>query len=141
VLNAQTMPPARALKANRSPTQRSRVSNGAQLFLGDIDERSALARRFRDLFSQFLIDAGGPDGLSEAQHQLGRRAATLCVQCEHIESRAMSGDEIDLEQYGMLCDRLGRCLQRLGLKRVAKDITLHPLDYAKSNGRVKAAAQ
>ncbi len=34
-----------------------------------------------------------------------------------------SSDEFDCEAYGVLCDRLGRLLQRLGLERKSKDVT------------------
>jgi hypothetical protein len=60
-----------------------------------------------------------PDGsqcLSEAHRQLARRAALLCVECERLESQAISGTAIDLDRYGSLTDRIGRCLARLGLK-------------------------
>jgi hypothetical protein len=37
---------------------------------------------------------------------------------------AAAGNEIDLEVYGTLTDRLGRCFQRLGLKRQARNTGL-----------------
>ena len=40
-----------------------------------------------------------------------------------MESRVVAGDAFDAEKYGMLTDRLGRALQRLGLRRVPKDVT------------------
>jgi hypothetical protein len=40
-----------------------------------------------------------------------------------MEARAVSGQDIDLEVYGTLTDRLGRAFSRLGLKRVARDVT------------------
>ena len=43
--------------------------------------------------------------------------------CEKLEGEIAQGRDVDLEQYGMLTDRLGRCFNRLGLKRRAKDIT------------------
>jgi hypothetical protein len=41
-----------------------------------------------------------------------------------MEGRAAGGTDIDLEEYGRLTDRLGRCLQRLGLKRQARDLDM-----------------
>ena len=67
---------------------------------------------------EILSDLGGPDsGLSEAQRQLARRCATIAIACEKMEGEAAAGREIDLGVYGTLTDRLGRCFQRLGLKR------------------------
>jgi hypothetical protein len=82
------------------------------------------SRRFRDILASILSDLGGyENGLSEAQTQLARRATTLCIACERLEGVAASGVEIDIALYGEIVDRLGRCLQRLGLKRQARDVT------------------
>jgi hypothetical protein len=104
------------------PTARSRVSNGSALLDG-IDHRTAEARRYRDVLAAIVSDLGGIDHLSEGQKQMARRAGMLAVQCEKIEAAAVSGAAVDLETYGQLVDRLGRAFGRLGLKRVAKDIT------------------
>jgi hypothetical protein len=61
------------------------------------------------------------------------RCATIAISCERMEGEAAQGAEIDLEVYGTLTDRLGRALQRLGLKRVPKDITPDPLQYARGH--------
>jgi hypothetical protein len=47
---------------------------------------------------------------------------TISVECERLEALAMAGETIDLEIYGRLSDRLGRTLQRLGLKRQARPV-------------------
>ena len=44
------------------------------------------------------------------------------MQCENMEARSVGGAEIDLDTYGQLSDRIGRACQRLGLKRVAKEL-------------------
>ena len=107
----------------RSPSQRSRVANGSDLFSQPVDMRTTKARRFRDLVEQIASDLGGNDLLSEAQRQLIRRCATLSAHCEEIEAGFVRGEEIDIELYGQLTNILGRALSRLGLKRVARDIT------------------
>jgi hypothetical protein len=60
--------------------------------------------------------------LSEAQRQLARRCATIAIACEKMEGEAAAGNDINLEVYGTLTDRLGRCFQRLGLKRQAVEV-------------------
>jgi hypothetical protein len=104
----------------RTPRVRSAVTNGSRLHVvvpGD----TKWARRFRDVLDQIIADLSGPDGLSEGQRQLARRATTIAIACERLEGEAAAGNEIDLEVYGTLTDRLGRCFQRLGLKRQARD--------------------
>jgi hypothetical protein len=103
-------------------TARSRVTNGKSLWL-DGDKRGPAARRFRDIFAAIVSDLGGSDLLTEGQKQLARRCSLLAIECEQIEAKAVVGEEIDLEAYGVMTDRLGRAFQRLGLKRVPKDIT------------------
>jgi hypothetical protein len=83
--------------------------------------------------AEIVSDLGGPDQLSEAQRQLVRRCATIAIACEKMEGRAALGDEIDLNMYGRLTDRLGRALQRLGLKRQAKDVNVTLRDYLTIN--------
>ncbi len=116
--------PAVRATAGATPARkdsRSAVTNGKRLHVvrpGD----SAWSRRFRDILTEIISDMGR-DGLSEGQRQLARRAATICIQCEKMEGEAAAGRAIDLDAYGQLTDRLGRCFARLGLKRRAKDVT------------------
>ena len=88
-----------------------------------------MAMRFRDLNDDIIADLGGRDRLSTGQLQLVRRAAMLSVTVEGMEADAVSGKVFDVDLYGQLSDRLGRCLQRLGLKRVTRDVTPTLRDY------------
>lgn len=100
---------------------RSAVTNGQRLHV-ERPGNSAWARRYRDILAQIIADISGPEGLSEGQRQLARRAATICISCEKLEGEAAAGRDIDLEAFGQLTDRLGRCFGRLGLKRQARDM-------------------
>lgn len=103
---------------------RSRVTNGSALFPGEVDGRSAEAKRFRDVLSEIISDLGGSSsGLSEGQRQLARRASMLSVRAEAMEAEAVKSGAIDLPAYGALTDQLGRVFNRLGLRRVARDAT------------------
>ena len=98
------------------------MTNGRQLFI-DGDARLKVSRRFRDVLASIATDLGGADRLSEGQKQIARRCAMLSVECEIMESAAVTGQPFDLDVYGQLTDRLGRAFQRLGLKRVMHDVT------------------
>ena len=101
---------------------RSAVSNGTRLFAVEgLDGRTQTARRFRDLVETIGDDLGGTDHISEGQKQLTRRAAMLSIMAEAMEADAVRNLPFDGEAYGILCDRLGRCLQRLGIERKAPD--------------------
>jgi hypothetical protein len=103
---------------------RSAVTNGKRLHVVSTPNgnETKWARRFRDVLAEIISDIGGRDGLSEGQRQLARRCATIAITCEKMEGEAAQGNEIDLEQYGQLTDRLGRCFARLGLRRQARDV-------------------
>ena len=108
---------------------RSAVTNGARLHVVKIGDVK-WARRFRDILAEIISDLGGHgSGLSEAQRQLARRCATIAIACEKMEGEAAAGNEINLDAYGTLTDRLGRAFQRLGLKRQARDIGPTLSDY------------
>ncbi len=114
----------------RPRNNRSAVSNGNRLFAPEtVDGRSVAARRFHDILQQIHADLGGADLLSEGQRQLCRRAATMSMHCELMEAEAVAGRAFDIDCFGQLTDRLGRCLQRLGLERKARDVTPSLQDY------------
>jgi hypothetical protein len=112
----------RQVTADRPPTLRSRVTNGKTWFV-EGDGRGPWARRWRDIVAEITNDLGGPGFLSEGQKQLVRRCATIAIACERAEAKAAAGEDIDLEVYGTLTDRLGRAFQRLGLERRPRDVT------------------
>jgi hypothetical protein len=78
---------------------------------------------------------GSVDHLSEGQKQLIRRAATLSIMAEAMEADAVRNLAFDGEAYGVLCDRLGRCLQRLGLERKPRDVTPDLKSYLEAKDR------
>jgi hypothetical protein len=53
----------------------------------------------------------------------------ISIKCEEMESHGAQGEQIDLDVFGKLTDRLGRTLQRLGIKRVPRDVTPSVSDY------------
>ena len=103
---------------------KSRVTNRPnELFVEPADKRSAAARRFKDVLTAIVSDLGGADRLREGQKQFSRRCALLAVEAEKLEAQSISGEDIDVDRFGMMTDRLGRALSRLGLKRVPRDVT------------------
>ena len=138
----ENSPADRRSSAACSPALRSKVTNGRSYFV-EADGRGPWARRWRDVLAEIISDLSGPEGLSEGQRQLARRCATISIACEKMEGQAAEGIEIDLDGYGQLTDRLGRALQRLGLKRQARDIgpTLGDLLRADLRQQREAAAR
>jgi hypothetical protein len=101
---------------------RSRLTNGKDL-LPNIDGRSLIARRYRDICTAIASDQGGPDQLSEARMQLIRRYAACCVLAEEKESQLVRGEQIDITAYVQLTTTMVRIALRIGLDRVPRDIS------------------
>ena len=108
--------------ATLPPANRSRLANGA-LHLAIANGRTAESRRFRELFEGICADLGGEDSLSEGQRQLVKAAALMSMQSETMQAEALAGENFDVDAFGALSDRLGRMFVRLGLRRVARDVT------------------
>jgi hypothetical protein len=109
-------------RTDRKVYARSRLTNGKDL-LPDIDGRSLIARRYRDIYSAIVADQGGFDQLSEARLQLIRRFAACCVLAEKMESQLARGEQIDIIVYAQLTSTMVRVAQRIGLDRVPRDIS------------------
>ena len=62
----------------RKSHARSRISNGVDL-LPNVDGRSLVARRYRDISGAIIVDQGGIDQCSELRLQLIRRFAAAAV--------------------------------------------------------------
>src|SRR4051794_15393333 len=117
--------------ATAKQTHRSRVTNGTALVAG-VDGRSMWARRLRDLIELHIDDLGGIDAVSAAERSIVRRAATLTVELERLETTfALAGAALpqELDLYQRTAGNLRRLLEGLGLKRRAKDVTPDLRDY------------
>jgi hypothetical protein len=101
---------------------RSRVSNGHDV-LPDVDGRSIIARRYRDITRAIFVDQGGVDQCSESRQQLIRRFAAAAVLAEQLESRLANGEAIDIQEHATLSSTLVRLAARIGIDRVARDVT------------------
>ena len=119
---------------------RSRISNGQEILPG-VDQRLAIARRYRDLVAQIAIDQGGPDRCSETRMQLIRRFASGAVLAEALEARLVKGEQVDIAEHALLSSTLVRLAQRIGINRVARDVTPTLGDYLRRPAETEEAAE
>jgi hypothetical protein len=93
--------------------------------------RGPWARRLRDVFDLHLSDLGGPDGVSEAERSIVRRAAAITVELERIEARFAvgKGSDDDLDLYQRTAGNLRRLLESVGLERRPRDLTPTLAEY------------
>jgi hypothetical protein len=93
-----------------------------------LDQRSAWARRLKDLIADHLSDLGGPEAVSHAESVIVRRAAMLTLQVELMEQRfaqneAGEASAKQIETYQRTTNTLRRTLESLGLQRRQRDVT------------------
>jgi hypothetical protein len=130
------MQAASSSKPGKKTTARSRVTNGRDL-LPSVDGRSIWARIMRDTLGAMMQHLGGEQCASEPQRMLSRRVAALEAELIHLEdgfarARSEGGapDSADLDLYSRMASSQRRLLEAVGLGRVARDVTPHPLTYA-----------
>ena len=108
--------------------RRSRVSNGRDMFR-DVDGRSPIVRRYKDIATAVIADQGGVETCSESRLQLIRRFAGVAVLAEECEANIAKGQPIDISDYATLCSTLVRISNRVGINRVPKILTPSVHDY------------
>ena len=108
--------------AQQPSKQRSRISNHRDL-LPNLMGTSSGARRFRDLVNSYIADLGGIDQVGAIKLDLIRRLAAIVVQCELLEGAMVQGQKVDILALCTLASTSIRISSRLGLERVAKDVT------------------
>lgn len=108
-MSAKSKPATSAIPAAAKPTARSRLSNGRQMFLERLDGRSIAARRWRDLFCQFMAQTGGRNEI------MVRTLASLCLQRDLIDMRLAKGEDVDAGELIKLSGEIRRVMGRLGI--------------------------
>jgi hypothetical protein len=92
--------------------------------VGPVDGRTRPAIKFRETAGALASDLGGADQLTRAQMELVRRVSGFAVLGDQIEERLLRGETIEIETYVAIAGTQSRILRTLGLRRVAKDVTL-----------------
>jgi hypothetical protein len=118
------------LRLQRKAQARSRLSNGRDL-LPNVDGRSLIARRYRDIVSAIASDQGGADRLSETRLQLIRRFAAAACLAEQLEARLARGEQIDIQEHSLIVSTMVRVAQRIGVDRVPRDVAPSLAEYLK----------
>ena len=122
---------------------KSIITNGTKLLPG-IDGRSPWVRRCKDVIALHVGDLGGADNCSAAERSIIRRAATLTVELERLESKfaqaELRAEADDLDLYVRASGNLRRFLEAVGLKRRQRDVTPSLQDIIGEGGHADADA-
>jgi hypothetical protein len=112
-------PPKAALKGRGQ--FKSRVTLGRDV-LPNVDGRSTIARRYRDIASAIVTDQGGADQCSETRQQLIRRFSVAAVLAEQMESALANGESINVVEHCQLSSTMVRIAHRIGIDRIPKEV-------------------
>ena len=115
-------------KPERKAHGRNRITNGRDV-LPNVDGRSIIARRFRDIVNAMIADHGGADQCSESRIQLIRRFAAAAVLAEQMEAVLAQGNSIDIREHALLCSTMVRIARQIGIKRIPRNVTPTLVDY------------
>jgi hypothetical protein len=127
---------SRTKDAKPQPAQRSAVTNGRRLFV-EGDQRSAWARRCKDIVGDLAADAGGAETMPTGKMLIARMAAVMATELEQMAARFSEGEREpgDLDLFQRTSNSMVRHLSAIGLERVAKDVTPELKNYlATKNG-------
>jgi hypothetical protein len=108
-------PTDRPTVRRRKDPLKSRITNGSALLPG-VDGRSSWVRRAKDIVAAHLSDLGGADNTSAAERSVIRRASTLTVELERLETKFAKAGEAsldDLEIYQRCANSLRRLLEAI----------------------------
>lgn len=102
--------------ASMKPEARSRKTNGSTAFLGKVDGRSVIARRYRDLVTAYTEQLGGE--LTTWQAVKVSQLAGLTVRAEQLQTQIATGDpDFDDDALVRVENALRRSAAELGLDR------------------------
>jgi hypothetical protein len=112
-------------------TATERLAFDRLLTLADVDCRRSPGRSLLRYARALASDLGGD--LSVSQQMLVQRASLLAMLCGHTEAEILLGRPVSMGDYINMASTLRRLLTTLSpnLRRVPKDITPDPLDYAR----------
>lgn len=87
-----------------------------------LDGRTKPARRWRQVVSDLVSDAGGASEVSAVRRSLILRFAAASTLAEQMEQDALQGRKVDLAEFVALGGLVNRIASRLGLSRRARKI-------------------
>ena len=126
-------PAANSKRTRSAVTNRSRAHQNT-------DERSAGARRFRDLVEAYEAEIGGT--LSESETGLVRQAAALALRCEQLQAAIVRGEIVDDDLLIRISGTAKRLLGAIAVKSDGrKPSGPSMLDYMAQRAAERAASE
>jgi len=113
----------RFVKGNGDAAKASARLAADKAWLPDIDARSTVFKRYREIASAIVDDQQGVQ-LAETMKSLIKRFAAAEVLSEQIDARITNGEQVSISEIQALSSTLVRLSARIGIKRgEPKDVT------------------
>jgi hypothetical protein len=117
-------------KPSRSRVKQKKYARVLLLTRAHIDGRAPAARAFDRLVHAIERDLGGPGELSSVERSLVEAFVGSATPLNHLNSRMLLGEEIDVADHSAVVSALVRVASRLGLRRRSRDITPTLAEFA-----------
>jgi hypothetical protein len=106
-----------------------------------LDKRTSAAQQFDAIARAIAQDLGGEDHLSTVQKHLVEAFAGCAIHVGHINALLMLGKEINILEHSNAISTMVRVASRIGVNRVAKDVSVPRIDdYMKHANEQDVAA-
>ena len=130
---AEHLEKARGCPGDAKPVRRRphRATRPHLLTRDQLDGRTNAAKMFDHLVANIESDLGGRAQLSTIQRALIEGFVGAAVILHHLNTQLALGQDVDLAQHAQAVSAMVRVASRLGVRRVPRDVTPDPLDYAR----------
>lgn len=95
----------------------------------NLDQRTKAFQQFDSIACGIAQDLGGEDQLSTVQRHLVEAFAGIAISVNDINARLLLGQHISLIEHAQAVSTLVRVASRIGLTRVARNLTPTLSDY------------
>jgi hypothetical protein len=118
----------RPTDANGKPVRSKKATRPQLLVRSQLDGRTNAAKDFDQIVVAIENDLGGHERLSTITRSLVEAFAGARVTLNHLNTSFALGVPVDLAEYSQVVSAMVKIASRLGLQRLAKDITELSLD-------------
>jgi hypothetical protein len=94
-----------------------------------LDGRTRAHKKFDAIAAGIVSDLGGEDRLSTVTQHLVEAFAGTALHVGVLNARLLLGEKIDIIEYSQVISTLVRLASRIGIHRLARDVTPLPLEY------------
>jgi hypothetical protein len=105
-----------------------------------LDGRTKARRRFDAIAEGIAEDLGGEDQLSTVQRHLVEAFAGAAVHVHDLNARLLLGEEVDITAHASAISTMVRIASRIGIHRVARDVTPPSVEAYLAHKQQRAAS-